>query len=138
MGDIGQLLCQILIALFAFFVAAPCILNAVSLFGVQKKFNQTMVAEGVITEEEINKIHPKKQIAAIIIAIVMLGILLLLGLWLKGAAVMITILPLLLGFWKFRRVVAFNSLTARKFYSTYQGQLDEKKFDKYTKKQFKM
>ena len=45
-------------------------------------------------------------------------------------------LPLLLGFWKFRGVVSFNSLTARKFYSTYQGHLDEKKFDKYIKKHF--
>ena len=138
MGDIGQLLYQIVIALFAFFVAAPCFLNAISLFGVQKKFNQTMVDEGVIAAEEIDKIHPKKQTTSIVIAVVMLGILLWLCLRLKGAAVMIAILPLLLGFWKFRRVVSFNSLTARKFYSTYQGHLDEKKFDKYTKKHFKM
>ena len=76
MGNIGQLLVQILIALFAFFVAAPCFLNAVSLFGVQKKFNQTMVDEGIIAAEEIEKIHPKKQVSSIVIAVVLLGILL--------------------------------------------------------------
>jgi hypothetical protein len=137
MGNIGQLLVQILIALFAFFVAAPCFLNAVSLFGVQKKFNQTMVDEGIIAAEEIEKIHPKKQVSSIVIAVLLMGILLWLCLRLKGMALIIAILPLLLGFWKFRGVVKFNSLTARKFYSTYQGHLDEKKFDKYIKKNFK-
>ena len=47
------------------------------------------------------------------------------------------ILPLILGFWKYRKVLEFNSLTARKFYSTYHEHLlDEKKFDKYIKKHF--
>ena len=136
MGDIGLLLSQILIALFAFFVVAPCLFNAISLFGVQKKFNQTMVDEGIITAEEIQKIHPKKQVASVIIAVLTLGLLLWFCLHLQGGAIVIAILPLLLGLWKFRKVVSFNSLTARKFYSTYQGRLDEKKFDKYIKKHF--
>ena len=53
MGDFGLLLYYTLGALFAFFVAAPFLLNAVSLFGVQKKFNQTMVDQGIISAEEI-------------------------------------------------------------------------------------
>ena len=38
---------DVVIALFAFFVVAPCILNAVSLFGVQKRFADMMIKEGV-------------------------------------------------------------------------------------------
>lgn len=135
MGKFGLLLFYTLAALFAFFVAAPCLLNAVSLFGVQKKFNQTMVDEGVIAPEEIQKIHPKKQIASVVIAVLILAILAWFCFRLQAASVM-AILPLLLGFWKYRKVLQFNSLTARKFYSTYQGHLDEKKFDKYIKKHF--
>lgn len=135
MGKFGLLLFYTLAALFAFFVAAPCLLNAVSLFGVQKKFNQTMVDEGVIASEEIQKIHPKKQIASVVIAVLILAILAWFCFRLQAASVM-AILPLLLGFWKYRKVLQFSSLTARKFYSTYQGHLDEKKFDKYIKKHF--
>ena len=65
MGDWILLLCNLLAALFAFFVAAPCIFNAISLFGVQKKFNQIMVDEGIIAAEEIQSLHPKKQTAGV-------------------------------------------------------------------------
>ena len=136
MGKFALLLYFALAALFSFFVAAPCLLNTVSLFGVQKKFNRTMVDEGVIAPEEIQKIHPKKQIASVIISVLILGALVWFCLRLQAAAVM-AILPLLLGFWKYRKVLEFNALTARKFYSTYHEHLlDEKKFDKYIKKHF--
>ena len=65
MGDMGLLLYYAAVALFAFFVAAPCVLNAVSLFGVQKRFAKAMVEEGVITQEAVDRIHPKKQIAGV-------------------------------------------------------------------------
>ena len=137
MGDFGLLLYYTLGALFAFFVAAPCLLNAVSLFGVQKKFNQTMVDQGIISAEEIEKIQPKKQTASVIISVLMLGILAWFCFRLKLGSLVIVVLPLLMGFWKYRRVLEFNSLTARKFYSTYHEHLlDEKKFDKYIKKHF--
>ena len=136
MGKFALLFFYTLAALFSFFVAAPCLLNAVSLFGVQKKFNQTMVDQGVIAAEEIQKIHPKKQIASVVIAALVLGILVWFCLRLQAASVM-AILPLILGFFKYRKVLEFNALTARKFYSTYSEHLlDEKKFDKYIKKHF--
>ena len=136
MGDWGLLLCNLLAALFAFFVAAPCIFNAISLFGVQKKFNQIMVDEGIIAEEEIQNLHPKKQTAGVIIAVVMLAILLFVCFRLQPWGFVVTVFPLLLGFWKFRRILQFNSLTARKFYSTYRDRMNEQKFDKYLKKTF--
>ena len=138
MGKFTLLLLYTAAALFSFFVAAPCLLNAVSLFGVQKKFNQTMVDQGIISAEAIQKIHPKKQVASVIISVLVLAILVWFCFRLQ-AALVISLLPLVLGFWKYRKVLEFNSLTARKFYSTYHEQLlDEKKFDKYIKKNFKM
>ncbi len=135
MGKFALLLLYTVAALFSFFVAAPCLLNTVSLFGVQKKFNQTMVDQGIISAEEIQKIHPQKQTASVIISVLILAILVWFCFRLRAASVM-AILPLILGFWKYRKVLQFNSLTARKFYTTYQKQLDEKKFDKYIKKNF--
>ena len=52
-----------IIALFAFFVAAPMLLNAISLFTVQKRFAKVMVDEGVVKEETVRRLHPKKQVA---------------------------------------------------------------------------
>ena len=54
---------QAIIALFAFFVVAPCVLNAVSLFTVQKRFAKTMIDLGVVQADVVHKLHPKKEIA---------------------------------------------------------------------------
>ena len=56
-----------IIALFAFFVAAPMLLNAISLFTVQKRFAKVMVDEGVVKEETVRRLHPKKQVAGVLI-----------------------------------------------------------------------
>lgn len=136
MGDFGLLLYYLLIALLAFFVAAPYLLNTISLFGVQEKFVKTMVDEGIIAEDVVNTLQSKKKVAGIIVSVVLLGILFWLCFRLRPWGFAMGLLPLLLGFWKFRKVVQFNSLTARRFYSSYHGQLDEKKFDKYIKKHF--
>ena len=75
MGDISILIIGIIDTLFGFFVVAPCILNAVSLFGVQKQFAKAMVDEGVIKAEDVQRIHPKKQIAGIIVSALVLAVL---------------------------------------------------------------
>lgn len=46
---------------FAFFVVAPMMLQAASLFGVQKQFAKAMVQEGVVTQEAVDRIHPKSR-----------------------------------------------------------------------------
>ena len=61
---------QAIIALFAFFVVAPCVLNAVSLFTVQKRFAKTMIDLGVVQADVVHKLHPKKEIAGVIISLV--------------------------------------------------------------------
>lgn len=134
MDNFGLLLYNIVVALFAFFGAAPCILNAISLFGVQKRFTQTMVDEGIISAEEVRKIQPKKQIASTIIAALILGILLWFCYEVQSWGFVSAIMPLMLGFWKFRKILQLNNLTVKRFLSTYQGRLDTKKFNKYVKK----
>ena len=56
---------QAILALFAFFVVAPCVLNAVSLFTVQKRFARTMIDLGVVQADVVHKLHPKKEIAGV-------------------------------------------------------------------------
>ena len=44
---------QALLALFAFFVTAPMTLNAISLFGVQKRFAEEMIKLGVVRKRTL-------------------------------------------------------------------------------------
>lgn len=136
MGDLGLLVYYVIVALFAFFVVAPCVLNAISLFGVQKRFAKTMVEEGIISQEAVNKLHPKKQLASVLISVLVLGILFWFCFRMQSYGLTIGIMPLFLGFWKYRRVLEFNSLTVKRFRNSYQSDLDAKKFNKYVAKHF--
>ena len=75
MGDFGILIIGVVDTFFAFFVVAPMMLQAASLFGVQKQFAQAMVQEGVVKQEDVDRIHPKKQIAGVVISLIMLAVL---------------------------------------------------------------
>lgn len=136
MGEFGLLLYYALIAMFAFFVTAPCVLNAVSLFGVQKRFAKVMVDEGIVSQEAVDRLHPKKQIAGVLISALVLGVLLWFCYRLQPWGFAVGIVPLLLGFWKFRKVLEYNSLTVKRFRNSYQNDLDAKKFNKYVEKNF--
>ena len=136
MGDIGLLLYYAVVALFAFFVTAPCILNAISLFGVQKRFAKAMVEEGIISQEAVDKLHPKKQFAGVLISVLVLGSLLWFCYRLQPWGFAVGIIPLLVGFWKYRKVLEYNSLTVKRFRNSYQNDLDAKKFNKYVDKNF--
>ena len=60
MGDMGLMIYYLVVALFSFFVVGPCILNTISLFGVQKRFAKAMVDEGIVSQEAVDRLHPKK------------------------------------------------------------------------------
>jgi len=136
MGDIGLLLYYAIVAIFAFFVTAPCLLNAISLFGVQKRFAKAMVEEGIISQEAVDKLHPKKQLAGILISALVLGVLLWFCYRLQPWGFAVGIIPLMLGLWKFRKVLEYNSLTVKRFRNSYQNDLDAKKFNRYVEKTF--
>lgn len=136
MGDLGILLIGVVDALFAFFVVAPIMLNTASLFGVQKQFAKAMVEEGVIDEETVKLLHPKKQIAGVIISVVVFGVLIWtcwksapMGYLCGGVA-------LVAGFLKYRKIVQYNSLTVKQFRNTYKDHMNVAKFNKFVDAHF--
>lgn len=127
---------QAIIALFAFFVVAPCVLNAVSLFTVQKRFAKTMIDLGVVKEDVVKKLHPKKEIAGVIISLVVVAAFGY-GVWRQAPISYLSGgLPLVVGFLKYRQIVQFNSLTVKRFQNTYRDQMDVKKYNDYVNKTF--
>ena len=127
MGDLAILLVGIVDALFAFFVVAPILLNTASLFGVQKRFAQAMVEEGVIDADTVKQMQPKKQIAGVLISLVLFAVLLWtcwksapMGYLCGGVA-------LVAGFLKYRKIVQYNSLTVKRFRNTYKDQRSEER-----------
>lgn len=136
MGDLAILLVGIVDALFAFFVVAPILLNAASLFGVQKRFAQAMVEEGVIDADTVKQMQSKKQIAGVLISLVLFAVLLWtcwksapMGYLCGGVA-------LVAGFLKYRKIVQYNSLTVKRFRNTYKDQMNVTKFNKFVDTHF--
>ncbi len=123
-------------ALFGFFVAAPMILNAISMFTVQKKFAEKMVEEGVITEEDYRRFHPAKRNAGVLTAAIV-TIALIGGCFNKGMmGVLCAAIPTLAGFMRYRRVLQYNNITVQRFRNTYRTVMDEKKYNKFVDKNF--
>ena len=124
-----------IIALFAFFVAAPMLLNAISLFTVQKRFAKAMVDEGVVKEETLRRLHPKKQVAGVLISLLVLA-----GLgWTCTRVDMGYIcgcIALVAGVLKYRNIIQFNSLTVQRFRNTYKDEMDLNKYNKYVDSHF--
>lgn len=136
MGDLAILLVGIVDALFAFFVVAPILLNTASLFGVQKRFAQAMVEEGVIDADTVKQMQSKKQIAGVLISLVLFAVLLWtcwksapMGYLCGGVA-------LVAGFLKYRKIVQYNSLTVKRFLNTYKDQMNVTKFNKFVDTHF--
>ena len=136
MGDLAILLAGIVDALFAFFVVAPILLNTASLFGVQKRFAQAMVEEGVIDADTVKQMQSKKQIAGVLISLVLFAVLVWtcwktapMGYLCGGVA-------LVAGFLKYRKIVQYNSLTVKRFRNTYKDQMNVTKFNKFVDTHF--
>lgn len=136
MTNTAILILDAVVALFAFFVVAPMIMNTVAQFGVHKRFAQTMIDEGIIPAEEVKMILPKKQIAGIVISLVVIGVLVAICIRTAPFGILCAGLPLLLGFFKYRQVVQFNSLTVQRFQKTFQDKYDAKKLNTYVDKMF--
>ena len=136
MGDLAILLVGIVDALFAFFVVAPILLNTASLFGVQKRFAQAMVEEGVIDADTVKQMQSKKQIAGVLISLVLFAVLLWtcwktapMGYLCGGVA-------LVAGFLKYRKIVQYNSLTVKRFRNSCKDQMNVTKFNKFVDTHF--
>ncbi len=136
MSSFAVLLFNAIIALFAFFAVAPCLLSAVSVFGIQKKFSAMMVAEGVVKEEDVKMLQPKKMIAAVVIAGIVLVALGITCYKFRPYGYLSGILPLVLGLLKYQKVCEFNSLTVKRFRNDYKLYMDTEKYNKYIEKNF--
>ena len=124
------------LALFAFFVAAPMILNAVSMFTVQKRFGETMIKEGVIDEEVFHRMHAQKRNAGVFIASIVFVALAAACIKNGTLGILCGGIPLVCGFLKYRRLLEYNNLTVQKFRNTYKSVMDEKKYNRFVDKNF--
>ena len=136
MGDISTLVIGIIDTLFGFFVVAPCILNAVSLFGVQKQFAKAMVQEGVVKQEDVDRIHPKKQLAGVVISLIMLAVLAFTCAKASPWGYICGGVGLVVGLLKYRAIVQYNSETVKRFKNTYKDEMDMAKFNKFVETHF--
>jgi len=136
MSSFSIFLLNAVIALFSFFAAAPCLMSAVSVFGIQKKFAAMMVAEGVVKQEDVKMILPKKMIAAAVIACLVMIALGISCYKLRPYGYLSGIIPLVLGLLKYQKVCEFNSLTVKRFRNDYKLYMDTDKYNRYIEKNF--
>ncbi len=135
-GSLTVFLFYVFIALFGFFAVTPITLNAISLFGVQRTFAEAMVREGVIKDEDRKMMQPKKEIAGVIIASLVLAVYI--GVLVKTApyGLITGLIASAAGVAKYYKVLQYNSLTVRNFKNTYKDVMDKKKFDNFVKAHF--
>ena len=131
MTNTVKLFMDAFLALFAFFAAAPILLNTVAQFGVHKRFAKVMIEEGVIPAEEVKLILPKKQIAGVIISAVVLAVLGAVCYKTAPFGYLCAGIPFVVGLWKYRSVVQFNSYTVQRFQATFKDNYDAEKLNKY-------
>lgn len=136
MTDFGIFLINAIVMLFAFFAAAPLLLSAVSAFGVQKSFAGVMVEEGIIKEEDVKMLLPKKQIAGVVISLLVLAVLFITANKAAPYGFICAGVGLVGGALKYRRILQFNSLTVKRFQTTFRGSYDAKKLNVYVDKHF--
>ena len=106
-------------------------LQAASLFGVQKQFAKAMVQEGVVTQEAVDRIHPKKQIAGVVISLLLLAVLAYTCTKSEPWGYICGGVGLVAGMLKYRALVQYNSETVKRFKNTYKDEMDVKKFNKF-------
>lgn len=135
-SSISIFIVQAALALFTFFVAAPCVLNAISTFTVQARLAKTMVEEGVITEADRRLLQPKKQIAGVVISVILVGALVAVAARTAPYGFFSCGIAAIAGALKYRRILEFNSLTVSRFKNTYQSVMNKSKYDQYVKKMF--
>lgn len=135
-GNMGQLIGDVLLVLFTFFGVVPVLLNTVSQFTVLKRFAEEMVREGVIEEQKVKDLLPKKQIAGVVISVLMLFVLFSACIKTAPFGWLCAGIPFVLGLFKYRNVIEFNSFTVKRFQNNFKGEYNEKKLKKYIETHF--
>lgn len=136
MNDFGSLIIYVLITGLAFFVAVPCVLNAISVFGVQKRFSRQMIQLGVLKEADFKALHPKKAAAGVVLSALLLGAQVSFSLDNAPFGIYCLLFGLAAGVAKYYKILQLNSLTVKRFRNTYKNVMDTKKFNAYVEKNF--
>lgn len=134
--NIALLLVYGVLALIGFFVMAPFLLNTIALFTVQKKFNATMVSEGITTQQAINGMEKTKQLGSIISTAIVAAVFVFLMSRQGGVGFLCGLIPFAMGLFKYRAILSITNITARNFFNTYKNFVDVEKFHTYMKKTF--
>ncbi|MBR5642510.1 MAG: hypothetical protein IKW92_10310 [Firmicutes bacterium] len=135
-GNMGQLIGDVLLVVFTFFGVVPVLLNTVSQFTVLKRFADEMVREGVIAEQKVKDLLPKKQIAGVVISALMLFVLFSACIKTAPFGWLCAGIPFVLGLFKYRNIIEFNSFTVKRFQNNFKGEYDERKLKKYIESHF--
>ena len=135
-GNIGQLLGDALLVVVTIFGVVPVLLNAISQFGVLQRFADEMVREGVIEEEKVKALMPKKKIAGVVLSALMLFVLFTACIKTAPFGWVCAGVPFVLGLFKYRSIVEFNSFTVKRFQSNFKGEYNVKKLNKYIETHF--
>ena len=136
MQGFGILLLNAVLTLFGFFAVAPIVLSAISTFGVQKRFAQAMIEEGIISAEEVKRVQPKKQTAGAIISVIVVAALVIAAWRAAPYGPICATVGTVLGLIKYRKVLQFNSLTVQRFKNTYKDSFNADKLNRYVDKMF--
>lgn len=136
MNNTVKLFMDAFLALFAFFAAAPILMNTIAQFGVHKRFANVMIEEGVISADEVKLLLPKKQIAGVIITAILLAVLGVTCYKTAPFGYLCAGVPFAVGLWKYRSVVQFNSYTVQRFQATFKDKYDAEKLNKYVAEMF--
>ncbi len=135
MDDFVIFIVNAVLTVAGFFVIAPVLLSAISTFTVQKRFAEAMVQEGVIEEKHVRQVQPKKQIAGVIIAVLVIAAAVLAARRVNYGYICLSV-GFLVGLLKYRTILQFNSLTVKRFQSAYSDDYDVKKMNQYIDKMF--
>lgn len=136
MQGIGILLLDVVLTLFGFFAVAPITLNCISTFGVQKRFADAMIEEGVIDAQQVKLLQGKKQTAGVIITVIVWAALAIAAWRAAPYGLICAFVGVVVGLFKYRKVLQFNSLTVQRFQNTYKDLYDAAKLNRYIDKMF--
>ena len=137
MEGISVLLRNAVLTVLAFFVVAPCVLNAISAFGAQQRFAERMAEAGIVGMDDVRAVlKTKKAVGVVLSAVLLAGLLFFASTrgmfgWICAAA------GLLLGALRYRGVLQVeNPVTAKRFRDTFASVMDEKKYNAYVDEHF--
>ena len=132
----ANLIGTVLTVVVAFFILGPAIATCISQFTVQRKFNAIMIERGVVSAEEVKKLHPKKEAAGVSICLILMGVVTAICQKNDLFTLIFTAVALGFGVFKNRKVLEFNSFTAQRFKAAYGRVMDVKKFNQYIDETF--